>query len=97
MEYLAEIKKNGHVWQENRSNRDPELGRRESVGRNARKYEASYRGNKTRSDAYLKETIRKEGPVGHPERISTLPRHEIKEIRVYLRGRVELEARCPRT
>ena len=42
--------------------------------------EDSNRGKKTRYDALLSEIIGKEGHVRHPDRIRTLPCHEIGKI-----------------
>ena len=84
VENFSEITKKGHIWQESHNNTENRIDktRKAKVDRKTRKQKASYRGNTTQKDAYPKKPTRNEGPVGHPEQISTLPCREIKEIKV---------------
>ena len=61
-------------------NGQPELrdgNQSENLSEKQKKNEASYRDNTTRQGSELKEIRQTEGAVGHPERIRTLPCHEI--------------------
>ena len=57
--------------------------------------EDSNRGKKTRYDALLIEIIGKEGHVRHPERIRTLPCHEIGKIATLYPEEHEIGAQVP--
>ena len=58
--------------------------------------EDSNRGKKTRYDALLSKVTGKEGHVGHPERIHTLPCDEIGKIATLYSGEHGIGAQMPR-